>query len=146
MASPMMSAPHSRFSSPRAMWGATVIEAEAFTSSNNIVKTASGSGQVITSSASPAFAEYKVPSQWNWRHAIRIRYASGEARPLRVRLNGKVIMEAACPIPTGGFAMKDQKWHDLGMFEFQAGENVLRLESDGLFPNVDKIAVLGIPR
>jgi len=133
-------------SSPRAMWGATVIEAEAFTSSNNIVKTASGSGQVITSSASPAFAEYKVPSQWNWRHAIRIRYASGEARPLRVRLNGKVIMEAACPIPTGGFAMKDQKWHDLGMFEFQAGENVLRLESDGLFPNVDKIAVLGIPR
>ncbi len=133
-------------SSPRAMWGATVIEAEAFTSSKNIVEAASGSGEVITSSATPASVEYKIPSQWNWRHAIRIRYASGEARPVRVRLNGKVIMEAACPIPTGGFAMKNQKWHDLGMFEFQAGENVLRLESDGPFPNVDKIAVLGIPR
>jgi len=122
------------------VWGAIVVEGENF-SEGNLVKLASDGEEVVTSGELPAFAVYKISSAGEYRYAIRIRYASGEARPVRVRLNGKIITESACPIPTGGFDFEDQKWHDLGMFRFRQGENIFRLESDGPFPRIDKIAV-----
>lgn len=124
--------------------GALVLEAEGF-SSGNVKALSQGPDTVVESVDSPAFAEYNWEVDSEHRAAIRIRYASAESRPLRVYLNGNLLMDVACHVPTGWDGASKQKWHDLGMYMLARGENALRLETDGRFPLVDKIAVQRVP-
>ncbi len=124
--------------------GAVVLEAEEFLR-GNVGSRPQASVTVVESADTPAFAEYEWKAHTERRAAIRIRYASAESHPLKVYLNGKLIMGSACHVPTGGDEPSDQKWHDLGMYRLEKGENLLRLETDGEFPLVDKIAVKRVP-
>ena len=97
-----------------------------------------GTRKAITSDVLPAFAEYRVEREGK-RHDVRIRYAASDSRPVSVRINGELVFDAACLLPTGGVDADSLRWHDIGIYELAEGENVVRLESDGPFPLINAI-------
>ena len=128
-------------STPEAPHGAVVMEAEEFRR-GNVVRGAAGETTGILSREEPAYAEYEWRVRSERTAAIRVRYSSEDSRPLAVSLNGEPVTDAACRVPTGG----DLMWHDLGLCRLRQGKNVLRLETDGAFPFVDKIAAKRVHR
>jgi hypothetical protein len=47
-----------------------------------------------------------------------------------------------CGNPTGGYYPAAQRWFPGGVFNIPKGKLVLRLESNGPFPHLDKIALV----
>ncbi|MCP5118749.1 MAG: hypothetical protein GY953_48680 [bacterium] len=121
------------------MTGALVLSAAEFASGN--LAPAPDSHGAVTAEGPHGFAEYEIDAENEGRWAARIRYASGDARPLKVRLNGEILSVIASPVPTGGFSPEHFKWHSIGALPLREGSNTLRLEGEGPFPYLDKIAV-----
>ncbi len=127
--------------------GSIIVEAERFASGNVVVDTTYyglGIG-VVTSPTYPAFAEYAIRVPSAGRYDVLIRYASGEPRPVRLLLNGNAVSADACSDETGGFDPLHQLWQKAGSFEFSAGANLLRFETSGPFPHIDKFAITAVP-
>ena len=124
-----------------------VLEAED-QSRGNLAKDASQWGDqdvVIARSGSPArpqFAEYDVTSAVAAPRRLFARYASAERRPVRLSWNGAVLTKDAMAEATGGFHPVDQAWTDLGPLALRAGRNVLRVETNGHFPHVDRFVLV----
>lgn len=122
---------------------AIVVEAEDFSAGGVVVDTVGyGAGiGVITSAKFPTFAEYHFPVKQPGRYAIWVRYATLAPRPMSIIVNGVVVTRNAFSEPTGGWNPQDQRWAKLGNFEARA-ENMLRIEGDGPFPHIDKLAFI----
>jgi hypothetical protein len=114
-----------------------MIEAEEF-AAGNVVTRELGESTVITSGALPASAEYRT-TRHQGRYGIRIRYAAADARPVSIRINGELVFDSACLLPTGGDGADSLKWHDIGIYPLVEGENLIRLESASPLPLIDQI-------
>jgi len=124
--------------------GATIIEAEDFSAGNAAADRAvfgSGIG-VLTSPKIPASAEYQFNLPAIDNYEIYARYATEGARPVTLLLNGKVVNKEFCGNPTGGYYPAAQRWFPGGVFNLPGGKTTLRLESNGPFPHIDKIALV----
>jgi hypothetical protein len=97
---------------------------------------------VILSPRPPAYAEYHVNLKPG-KYELWVRYASGEARPLTIRINGSMLRDDAASEPTSGWDPKDQMWQMVGTTDM-SGSNTLRLESGSPFPHVDKIGFVPV--
>ena len=84
------------------------------------------------------FAEYDIKLKTAGSYLLQIRYAAATARPGRVHLNQKVVQESAISQTSGGWHPKDQNWFSEGSYDFQAGTNCLRIESEPSMPHIDK--------
>ncbi len=95
---------------------------------------------VITTPKSPAYAEYKIKINTAGMFNIYIRYAAAASRPITVAVDDKRLTTNACSEPTGGFSPKDQLWQKAGTAQLSSGDHIVRLESSGPFPHIDKLA------
>ena len=75
-------------------------------------------------------------------YQIEVRYASAEVRPVRLLLNGKVVKEDAAAQNTGSFFPNGQKWEYVGVYDFKAGTNVLRMEGGGVIPHISRFLIV----
>jgi len=126
--------------------GTVLVEAEKFLRGDvQVTTTGFGQGIGIIESAgrSKAFTEYEVVLPTAGDYLLAIRYASGERRPVRVSLDGKVVKQDAAARVTGGFNTAEQEWEGEVTFSATAGKHVLRVDqSAGSLPHLDKIALI----
>jgi mono/diheme cytochrome c family protein len=121
-----------------------IIEAEKF-NRGNVIKDFDGYGKgigIILNINTPDEVEWDINVPSAGLYQVELRYASAEARPVRLLLNGKIIRTKAAGEITGSFNPDGQRWEAEGAHLFNAGKNVLRIECDIPIPHFDKILVV----
>ncbi|MGZ5056290.1 MAG: hypothetical protein ACXWAT_15300, partial [Methylobacter sp.] len=89
-------------------------------------------------------AEYEFNATAAGTYLFQIEYASGDSRPMKVTLNGAVIMTDAASIPTGGFLVANQQLINQKNVTLVKGNNVLRIERDHAIPHLRKFMFVPI--
>ena len=126
----------------RAAKAALNVEAETFARGTAIRDSdtyGKGIGVVRTGGVVPTNAEWDldVPASGRWE--VALRYASNEARPVAVLVNGKALRGDAAGRDTGSFNPDGQQWETVGVADLPAGRATLRVERAGAFPHIDKV-------
>lgn len=75
------------------------------------------------------FVDWKVPYIRPGKFKVDIAYASPDARPLRLVINGKVVVPKVADKVTGGLADSDFQVAEFGQFEIGSKSAVIRLET-----------------
>lgn len=81
-------------------------------------------------------AEYQISLPWTGRYEVSVEYASEEARPASVFLNGTRLAEKAMGTPTGGWGEDAQRWFVIATVEASSGPSTLLVKSAGPFPHI----------
>ncbi|MFO1094155.1 MAG: DUF1549 domain-containing protein [Planctomycetaceae bacterium] len=122
--------------------GTVLREAEQFDRGNVAVHT-SGYGEAIgvlvNQEQLPNFVEYDVEIPQAGLYQAEVRFAAAESRPVRMLLNGEIVVPAALSEVTGSWYPDTQAWRIAGFLNLVAGANTLRIERDGPFPHIDKL-------
>ena len=125
--------------------GALEWEAEKF-SRGNVIIDKSSYGKEIGIISDPGnqdnFAEYDLDISREDTFYIRLRYAALRARPGKISVDGKMIVENAISKTTGGWYPKNQKWFTEGKVTLSSGNHKLRIESKPLMSHIDRIQLL----
>ena len=127
---------------------AIVHEAEDYVS-GNLNKDTSGFGKgigvLVNQGEYPNRTEYDISVPKEGAYQLDLRYASGDPRPIRVYVNGALVLGDAAGEVSGGFYPKDQKWYAQGILLLQAGTNHIKFERDSYFPHIDKFLLIPRP-
>ena len=75
-------------------------------------------------------------------HEIQVRYTALESRPMKLYLNGEVLVEAALGETTGTWGLEGLRWQSVGSFEFKAGVQQFKLVGGSAVPHLDRIRLL----
>ncbi len=122
--------------------GAILIEAEDF-QRGNVKKLLDsyglGIGVVINAGPTPNFTEYDIPIPKDGDYQLEIRYAAAGARPAKLTIDGELRKSDAVGKVTGTWFPDTQTWVVEGIYRLTAGSHVLRLETPGPFPHLDKL-------
>jgi len=124
--------------------GAIVVEAESYPRGNLKIDLAGygdGIGVVYNAGELPNVCEYDIEAPAAGAYQLELRYAAAESRGVAVLLNGTPAATAAASV-TGTWYPDTQTWEVVGLLPLAAGRNVLRLERDGPFPHLDKLALI----
>ncbi len=122
-------------------------EAESFDKGNVLIDTTHygpGIGVILNRGELPNFTEYAIEIPQDQVYQIEIRHTAAEARPVRLRLDGSLVASDVAGAVTGSWGAEKQAWSAVGVFPLKAGPHTIRLERDGPFPHVDKLAL--VPR
>lgn len=133
---------------PSAPIDGQVIEAEQFLRGNVLKDTTNfgkGIGVLVNAGSYPNFTEYEVTARIAGTYQLDIRYASGDARPIRIFINGEQVSGSAAGEVTGGFFPASQRWFAEGLYALKSGSNRIRFERDSYFPHIDKFAYIFRP-
>ena len=97
---------------------------------------------VIHTVTVPTFAEWdiNVPKAGNYQ--IEMRYTAMQSRPVKLLVNGKVVNPKAAGSVTGSWNPDGQKWEVQGVYLLAAGKNILKIESNGDIPHIDKLMLV----
>ena len=128
--------------------GTVVIEAESFAKSNLVVERTGwgeGIGVLLNGGKMPNFAEYRVEIPNDGLYQLELRFASEESRPVEVIVDGLHENPAAAGDVTGNWGPSGQRWRPAAMLALRKGKHSLRIERDGYFPHVDKLALAPRP-
>ncbi len=87
----------------------------------------------------PNAAEYEFFVVSGGLYRMSAEYASAEARPLKIILNGSVVMTDAMAQPTGCWTEDCQRSIPQGNVTLATGPNTLRLERPNVFPHLRSI-------
>ncbi|MBT4011390.1 MAG: DUF1553 domain-containing protein [Planctomycetaceae bacterium] len=89
------------------------------------------------------YAEYDIDIEVAGDYQLELRYAAVDSRPMVLSINGTVVDSDVAAHITGTWFADSQTWFVEGIFELQAGKNVIRLaREDGPVPHVDKILLV----
>jgi hypothetical protein len=102
------------------------------------------------STARPNRAAYSVETQKAGLYKMWVMYASGNSRPVNVKVNGSIWRQAVLGNPTGGFCMEitlakqcvngaNAMWSDLGAMSLDEGTNEVLIDSGSVFPHIKTI-------
>jgi mono/diheme cytochrome c family protein len=97
-----------------------------------------GIGGIILNVGGANQVEWDVDVATAGDYQLEVRYASAEARPVRLLLNGALIRSDAAKQNTGSFFPDGQRWEVVGRYPLKAGRNVLRLEAIGVPPHISR--------
>jgi mono/diheme cytochrome c family protein len=125
--------------------GAIVLEAENYkkgTADKADTGYGEGIGIILSYKAENTRAEYTITVPKDGDYDLELRYAALESRPVRVSVDGKVVLPQAAKGTTGGWNPEHQAWKPEGRVRLQEGKNTLAIEAHGLLPHIDKLAVL----
>ncbi|HEV3415534.1 MAG TPA: hypothetical protein VG056_01920, partial [Pirellulales bacterium] len=86
--------------------------------------------------------DFNVPIAGKYR--LELCYAAAEPRPLKVSLNGSVVKERAATDVTGNGFPDGQRWSREGVFRLRQGRNTLRLEAEGPYPHLSRLAFVQV--
>ena len=129
--------------------GSLTFEAEAY-ARGNLVKDLDlygpGIGVVFNRGELPNFVEFdlELSDAQAGAYELELRYAAAESRPIRVLLDGVPILPATAERVTGSWNPDTQAWQPVALLLLDAGKHTLRLDREGPFPHVDKLAL--VPR
>jgi hypothetical protein len=123
--------------------GFVIFEAEAF-QRGDVEKVVAGYGEGIgiTGTRGAGFLEYDVRADRAGAYQLEIRHAAAESRPLKLIVNGKAVNESVAANVTGSWNPEGQRWFAAGQFELNAGDNIIRLQSDKVHPHLDRLAIV----
>ncbi len=122
------------------------VEAEKFNRGNAHIDT-EGYGRgigIIHTVAVPTFAEWDITLPRAGMYQVELRYAAEQSRPVKLSLNGNVVNANAAAQVTGSWNPEGQKWDTQGVYVFNAGRNVLRIECNGSIPHFDKLMLVPV--
>lgn len=86
------------------------------------------------------FAEWDLDSPRAAHFRLDVRFAAQESRPMRILLDGAVVIASALAETSGGWLPAQQQWHSAGELSLSAGAHVLRLEALGAnVPHLDAL-------
>lgn len=128
----------------------SVIAAEQFRNASNVAIDNSQFGTprdvlVHSGNRSRTSLEYEVHVPRSDRYFLHLRYASSEARPLRLKVNGNRARDIAGEA-TGGNHAKNLKWVTIGELRLRRGRNMLGFErSGGPIPHLNRIVISTSP-
>jgi mono/diheme cytochrome c family protein len=125
--------------------GAIVLEAEKYkkgTADKSNTGYGEGIGIILSYDPTHTRAEYVVTVPKAGEFELELRYAALESRPVRVSVEGKVVVPDAARGTTGGWNPEHQSWKPEGRIRLHEGKNTLAIEAHGLLPHIDKLAVL----
>ncbi|MDP6893629.1 MAG: DUF1549 domain-containing protein, partial [Verrucomicrobiota bacterium] len=91
------------------------------------------------------FAEYDIELPIAGNYQVELRYAASLARPGQLLMDGKVIQPEAVSNITGGWQPEHQKWNVEGVYHFEAGKHVLRIQSEPMMSHIDKVLIINAP-
>lgn len=129
--------------------GSIAFEAEAY-ARGNLVKDlelyGAGIGVVFNRGEMPNFVEFdlELSEDQAGAYELELRYAAAQRRPVRVLLDGVPLLLETAERVTGSWTPETQAWQPIAMLLLDAGKHTLRLDRDGPFPHVDKLAL--VPR
>jgi hypothetical protein len=127
--------------------GAIVFEAERYKKGTaDRADTGYGDGIGIILSYDPTHtrAEYAITVPKAGEYELELRYAALQSRPVRVFVEGKVVLPEAAKGTTGGWNPEHQAWRPEGRIRLQEGKNTVTIEAHGLLPHIDKLAILPV--
>ena len=123
--------------------GYAIIEAEAFHRGNIEIATEGyGEGIGVILSRGAGFVEYDLDVTTAGRYQFEVRHAAADSRPLTLIVNGKQVDDRIAEQVTGTWYPDSQNWFRTATLELTAGHNTIRLESAGVYPHVDKFAII----
>lgn len=85
----------------------------------------------------PNAAEFEFTARGG-TYRLSAEYAAETARPVRILLNGRLVLDHALGATTGCWYPQCQKLLDQGSVELRSGFNVMRVERDNVFPHIRK--------
>ncbi|MDB5807075.1 MAG: hypothetical protein JWN73_4397 [Betaproteobacteria bacterium] len=94
--------------------------------------------------ARPNAAEFDFTANVPGAYRLDINFASGQVRPVKVTLNGKVVRDQALSETTGGFLNSDLKWSQIGRVALKKGDNTIRLERGDVFPHIHDLRLIPV--
>jgi hypothetical protein len=127
--------------------GAIVLEAEKYkkgTADKTDIGYGEGIGVILSYDPTHTRAEYAVTVTKAGEYELELRYAALQSRPVRISVDGKVVLPEAAKGTTGGWNPEHQAWRPEGRIRLQEGKNALAIEAHGLLPHIDKLAVLPV--
>ncbi|MEE2639410.1 MAG: DUF1549 domain-containing protein, partial [Planctomycetota bacterium] len=121
-------------------------EAEAFHRGNlNRDTTQYGKQIGVANSRGAAFGEYDLDVEHAGRYVIEISYAAADSRPFQLLLNGQPVASKIAANTTGSWYPDTQKWFAEAEMNLPAGKNILKIDSPGVYPHLDKFALVYKP-
>ncbi len=123
-----------------------VMEAEHFKNGNvakNQDSYGEGIGVILTSGS--GFAEYDVSVENAGNYQLHFRYAAAESRPIDIYVDSNLVRRGALEKSTGSWNPDGQKWFFVTTLSLDAGKHTLRIQRDGVFPHIDKFALVPWP-
>jgi Protein of unknown function (DUF1553)/Protein of unknown function (DUF1549)/Planctomycete cytochrome C len=127
--------------------GAIILEAEKYkkgTADKAFTGYGEGIGIILSYKPENTRAEYMITVPKAGDYELELRYAAMESRPVRVSVEGKVVLPQAAKGTTGGWNPEHQAWKPEGRLTLAEGKNTLAIEAIGLLPHIDKLAILPI--
>jgi len=123
-----------------------LIEAESLTRGDAVALT-TGYGQDIgiigdRGDGQLTYAEYDIEPPEAGRYLLQLRYAAAQARPGKISLNAKVVIEPAISQVTGDWYPAGQRWFSEGVLNLRQGLNTVRLESRPNLSHIDKLRLV----
>ncbi len=106
-----------------------------------------GRGVEIIETQTPLaqWVKYKLEIPEAGRYRLEALYASEDASPLLVQVNGKTVTDAALAEPTGGWDLTYQRWREAATFDLRGGLNFVRLWAKaGNFPRIDRFRLVRV--
>jgi hypothetical protein len=97
-------------------------------------------GVLHTAGGGEQFAEWDVQIPHAGHYRLEIRYAAQESRPMRLYVDGNLLVEQALVATTGGWLPAHQEWHFVTEWQAGAGAHTLRLVAHG--PHVPHLDAL----
>jgi hypothetical protein len=128
--------------------GTLVVEAERFARGDADVAGdgyGAGIGVILTYGNRTCFTEYEIDVPAAGVYQIELRYAAADARPVRLLLDGQLVRGDAAAAVTGTWYPDSQTWEGAALAKLEAGSHVVRLERPGVFPHIDKLALVPRP-
>ena len=87
------------------------------------------------------FVEWTLDIESPGPYYVNCLRASGEARPVKLSVNGERLAGDFLGEVTGGFMAPHLRWATLGPFPFSKGRSTLRIEAAGLMPHFAGIVI-----
>jgi hypothetical protein len=87
------------------------------------------------------FAEYDMEVLEAGQYQLHLRYAALQSRPAVLQINGELVHDDAMKNTSGGWVEENQRWHLEGVFKFQAGKNVIRIQRDGTVSHLSQLKI-----
>ena len=125
-----------------------LFEAEDFDRGNVAVDRSNygkGIGIISDPGGQKNFAEYDIELPITGNYQVELRYAASLSRPGQLLMDGTVIQPEAVSNITGGWQPEHQKWNVEGVYHFEAGKHVLRIQSEPMMSHIDKVLIINAP-
>lgn len=127
--------------------GSRLFEAEDYDRGNVIKDTTNygaGIGVLVNRGELPNFTEYDFEVAASGTYQVETRYAAAAARPCRLLVNGRIVIDTICKEATGSWTPESQKWFTEGFISLPQGKVTLRLERNDAVPHVDKLLLVPV--